>query len=79
MRLAVDRHGILRKYRRGMKESAMVFAAIEAVANTDAVREPRSDYPNIAAQAAASELPHRTSPRETADSSTEQDKTLKAR
>jgi hypothetical protein len=34
--LAFEGHGILRKYRGGMKQGAVMFAAVEAVANADA-------------------------------------------
>src|SRR5690349_14643385 len=57
-RLAFDRNRILRKDRRGVEKRAMVLAAVEAVTNSDPIRPPRSDEPNVAAEATSGETVH---------------------
>jgi hypothetical protein len=43
-------YSILREDRRGMKESAVMLSAVEAVAHADAVRPSRRDDPDATAQ-----------------------------
>src|SRR5262245_52050317 len=51
----IHRYGILREDRRGMKESAVMLSAVEAVAHADAVWPSQRDDADAAAQAAAGE------------------------
>jgi hypothetical protein len=57
-RLARDAHRIFREDRRSVEQGAMVLAAVEAVAEPDAVRLPGRHDPNVSAQASAGELLH---------------------
>src|SRR3954465_1580313 len=60
-RLSLDRHRVLREHRGSGKKSAMVLAAVEAVANADAVWLSRGDNSDAAAQATAGDGRHRRS------------------
>jgi hypothetical protein len=62
-RLAVDGHRIGWEHRGGVKQRAMMLAAVEAVADPDPVWPPGGHKPDIAAQAAAGEAIHAASPR----------------
>jgi len=53
---AFDRHRVLRKDRRCVEECAVVLAAIETVADADAVRLTRCDNSNVAAQATTGDV-----------------------
>jgi hypothetical protein len=55
---ALDRHRVLREYRRSVKERPMVLATIEAVTKTDPVRLPHRHKPDIAAQASTRKSLH---------------------
>lgn len=52
-RLAGNRHGPFVKYGGGIKNCTVMLAAIEAMAQPDAVRIPRGFEANIATEAAA--------------------------
>jgi hypothetical protein len=53
-----DRYRITREYRGSMKKRAMVLAAIEAMAESDPIWQPRRHNSDLAAKAAARELVH---------------------
>jgi len=59
---AIDRHRILREYRRSVKKCPMMFAAVETVTNTDAVWASCRDNSNVATTAAARESIHPETP-----------------
>ncbi|CAH2397193.1 conserved hypothetical protein [Mesorhizobium ventifaucium] len=61
-RLAFNRHRILGEHRRSVKKRPMMLAAVETMTNADPVWEPRRHYPDVAAQATASESVHAASP-----------------
>jgi hypothetical protein len=56
--LAVDHHRTLGEDRGGVKQGAMMFPAVETVADAHPGRTSRSDNPDIAAKATAGELVH---------------------
>jgi hypothetical protein len=62
--LTVDRHRILREYRRGVKKRPMMLAAVETVTKADPVWSSRRHDSNVAAQATARESVHGESPPE---------------
>src|SRR3546814_17268284 len=55
---ALDRHRVLRKYRRAVKKRAMMLAAVETVAEPDPVRPTRRHHPAPAPQATTRPTPH---------------------
>src|SRR3546814_17242833 len=61
-RLTFDRHRILREYRGSVKKGPMMLAAVETVTKADPVWKSRRHNPDVAAQAAAGESIHATSP-----------------
>ena len=64
-RLAVNGHGILRKYRERTEQGAVMLAAIEAMTEADSKWASCRDNADVAAQAAAGELFHAAFPKET--------------
>ncbi|HET9811518.1 MAG TPA: hypothetical protein VFP53_07460 [Sphingomicrobium sp.] len=52
-RFALDRHRILGKDRRRVKQRTVMLSAIETMANTDPMWTPCRDKPDVAAQAAS--------------------------
>jgi hypothetical protein len=59
---ALDRHGVLGEYRRGVEQRAMVLAAIEAVAQADPIGLARGFDPDVATQATTGKSVHAASP-----------------
>src|SRR5205823_12153928 len=57
-RFALDRHRAFREYRGGVKQGAMMLAAVETVTKANPVWRPFRHNPHVAAQASAGESVH---------------------
>ena len=55
---AGDGDRVFREYRRGVKQRAVMFAAVKAVAQTNPVGPPRRQQPDLATETAAGEVGH---------------------
>ena len=53
---AGDGDRVCREYRRGVKQRAVMFAAVKAVAQTNPVGPPRRQQPDLATETAAGEV-----------------------
>src|SRR5690606_26827276 len=59
---AADADSLRREYRRGMEQRTVELAAVEAVADADAVRQAGGDQPHRSAQTASGESFHQGHP-----------------